>query len=82
MAQRTIEREVETKTRVTVKLTAKDIIALLQKAYPDEQLMGDVRVTFVVPRGADWSGMAIDVDKDNPVVVIYETVTTTHEPKE
>jgi hypothetical protein len=73
-----------TKT-ITAHLTAHDIVALIQGKVPSScschQPAADLiripegarnvqwRVGFVVPSGADWSGMRLDLDDDNPVVV-------------
>jgi len=66
-------------TTTTIKLTREDIVAAVRTAFCLVDLPDDAKVSFVSPRGGDWSGMTIDVDEDNPVSVTYRT-TTTDEP--
>ena len=69
------------KSRVTLSLTADDVVNLLiEKGYLKDS-HGNEKVVFHVPGGGDWSHMDVDIDQDNPICVSYE-INTTEGPKE
>lgn len=57
--------ETETVRKCTVRLNASRI----REAF---NLPIDAEVTFRVPGGADWSGLDVGVDDENPVTVSWE----------
>lgn len=69
MAKQTLNVHTVTTRRLTVQLDRKDLVTFLEsKGF---KIPRDASVYFQVPGGADWSGMAIDIDSDNPVTVAW-----------
>lgn len=63
-----VKRNVSTTTKITVELTAQDILELL--GYKKGN------VEFHVPGGGDWSNCSFDIDSDNPIVVTWTETET------
>ena len=60
-----VETKITTEITTTIKLTGKDIIELLNRNERfSAPIQGLISVTFTVPSGADWSGIAVEIDKD------------------
>ena len=53
---------------ITIRLSGEQILALI----PDLPSYGNATVEFYVPRGGDYSGMALPVTEEDPVVVILK----------
>ena len=66
-----VKRTVTTTTKMTIKLTAQDILKLL--GYDKGT------VEFHVPGGGDWSNESIEIDSDNPLVVTCTDTETKEE---
>ena len=62
--------------RCTVKVTG-DMLRRLLPAHLE--IPASARVTFIVPGGADWSNMSVDVDDGNPVYVEWSSEQVTDE---
>lgn len=58
-------------------LTGRDILRMC-RALKLVHVTKDTQVLFTVPGGADWSGMTIEIDKDNPIVVTSKHYDTRH----
>jgi len=63
-----IKIRTETEDTIFLKLTSVDILEILKEKYPDYFQTGrQMTVRFLVPTGGDYSGIALDIDKDNPI---------------
>jgi len=60
----------------TIKLTGADIIELMEENGHEISKEGNIKVTFTVPGGADWSGMEIEIDNDYPIEVEWTEGST------
>jgi hypothetical protein len=56
-------------------LNDSDIRGLLRTTFPDLHIPHNALVEFEVPRGGDYSGIKIDIDVANPIIVSFETRT-------
>jgi hypothetical protein len=58
----------------TYLLDAVDLIRALvaHGTLPTQTKIEETRVYFQVPGGADWSGMDIDISKENPLIVEHK----------
>lgn len=65
-----------TTKRTIIKLVKEDIIRYINDYHRSIGSDEKVEVTFTVPGGADWSGMEIEIDRDNPIVVEIESKVT------
>lgn len=63
------------KTTTTIKLTQQEIVQAVKRVFDIRDMPDDAKVSFVSPRGGDWSGRTIDVDEANPVSITYTTET-------
>ncbi len=52
---------------LTVELTGQDIIDMLRRN--GHNIASDSKVYFPVPSGGDYSGMRVDIDEYNPIIV-------------
>lgn len=70
------EMEIMVKKTVTtvkeVTLDREKFLWLMSKAGFD--VNSDTRITIDIPSGGDYSGMKLDIDRDVPVVVRWDTV--------
>ena len=41
-----------------------------------EGIKTEVKIEFQVPSGADWSGMRLEIDTDNPLWITITTIET------
>lgn len=68
-----VHRQATTVTTNTIKITGKGLLTLLRAAdiaaIPD-----NATVEFVVPSGADWSGMDVDIDNEHPIIVSWKVM--------
>lgn len=71
MAEFTAEHIIATKTTRShrIKITGNIILEYLKLQIPN--IPDNAEVYFEVPSGGDWSGMKVDINDDNPVVVIF-----------
>lgn len=66
--------------KMRAELDCADIWQAVLAKIGNVKVMGEVRVFIEVPGGGDWSGMDLDVDARNPVVVEYTVETTPGHP--
>jgi len=63
-----IKIRTEIEDTISLKLTNNDILEMLKEKYPEYFQTGrQMTVRFLVPTGGDYSGIALDIDKDNPI---------------
>lgn len=73
-----MEREIYTKKRTTIKLSGEDIIELLKESGQIDRAQDQIgSISFTVPGGGDWSGMNVDIDKNNTVNISYDEISST-----
>ena len=67
-----IKSTVETTTTTTYRFSGKEILSLVpDKIWPSDV----VTIEFCVPSGGDYSGMAVPISEEDPVVVTAKRYT-------
>lgn len=74
-----LKAESRTEKTTTIKLTKEDILELLKASAIIKTASTFINVRFDVPTGGDYSGMSVEIDKDNPVVVTYTETSFSEE---
>jgi hypothetical protein len=67
----------ETVEHTRIVLTGNDIIRLLKQAGI-VKILKDTKVIFNVPTGGDYSGVALEIDKECPIVVSGKSYDLAH----
>ena len=62
----------ETIHHTTLELTREDIVKMLLDSGRIE-LDATVRVQITIPRGGDYSGMTLEIDRSMPLTIIAQT---------
>ena len=68
-----VQTTIETTKKMTCQVNGDNLLDLLSKS--GVKIPPGATVMFVVPGGGDWSGQAIDVTDENPVLVEWSTHT-------
>jgi hypothetical protein len=63
-----ISRKTETVQHTRIQLTGRDIMNMLAAANRIK-ITKETKVFFTVPTGGDYSGITLEIDKDNPITV-------------
>lgn len=67
-----VKKIVDTTEVTQLRLSGNDILAYVKDLIPENAR--EVKVYFTVPGGGDWSGMNVEIDNKDAVIVKY-TVT-------
>lgn len=71
-----IQRKTQTTQAVTLRLSDTDILDLIEEILAAEEVQPkNLKVTFDVPSGGDYSGMRVPVSQENAVIVSYSIET-------
>jgi hypothetical protein len=72
----------EIKTREVIRLGFEDVLAYLKHSCLVPDKYDKLRIFTVCPSGGDYSGMNLDIDKDNPIFVEITATKITESSKE
>lgn len=66
-----VRTTIETTKRMECRVNAANLIEMMEKT--GIEVPKGATVQFVVPGGGNWSGSAIDIDDENPILVEWKT---------